>query len=170
MGKVRRDVGNPTAIQPSLGAIAEAQRAEWKIAYYERHASLAAEQVAGLSKWLTASLFAASSGGLLTLLNQSEKIGLPILAGGLFIAGLIFALLSATVNQEMYNRVSEPLLSLIAYWHEVKITGLTDTAKQKELDGSLTSSYRWSWIGPSLGWCSGFAFIGGTIFTAIGMK
>ena len=170
MAKVSKDVGHPTAVPPSLDAIAESQRAEWRIAFYERHASLAAEQVAGLSKWLTASLFAANSGGLITLLNQFEKIGFPIWAGSFFIGGLVFALLSATVNQELYNRIADPILNLIAYWQEVKITGIIKPDEHEELSASLKRGYRWSWAGPSLGWLSGVAFIGGTIFNAIGLK
>ena len=169
LAKVTRNIEQPTAISPSLDAVAQSQRAEWRIALYERHAALAAEQVTGLSKWLTASLFAANSGGLITLLNQSEKVVLPIWAGGFFIAGLIFALLSATANQELYNRASEPLLDLIGYWQEVKITGVTHLDEHEKIKESLKDAYRWSWIGPSLGWLSGLAFIGGTVFTAIGL-
>ena len=170
MGKVKKDVGKPTAIYPSLDAIAESQRAEWRISYYERHATLAADQVAGLSKWLTASLFAANSGGIITLLNQADKIELPLWAGGSFITGLILALLSATANQEFYNRVSDPLLNMIAYWQEVRITGISDSVQHEQISDQLSSSYRWTWVGPTLGWLSGFAFIGGTIFTAVGLS
>ena len=169
MSKASKDVGRPLAVKPSLDAIAESQRAEWRVEHYSRHFEIAADQVVGLSKWLVASLFAANSGGLLTLLNQADKIGLPLWSGGSFILGLVLALLSATANQEFYNRMSDPLIDMIEYWQEVRITGEPNKENQDKLEARMNAISRCTWIGPTLGWFSGISFIAGTVFISVGL-
>jgi len=169
MGKVRKHVGKVMAVEPNLEAIAQTERAELRMDIYRRHFEISVEQVTGLSKWITASLFAANSGGLLTLLNQAEHITLPLWSGGMFIGGIIFSLLSATANQEVYNRMSEPLGDMIAYWGEVRITGQQDMKVHDAIANRIRSYSRWAWTGPTLGWLSGITFIGGTIAVAVGL-
>jgi hypothetical protein len=170
MGVVKKELGSIATVKPIATSSAESQRAEVRIELYKRHFEISVDQVTGLSKWLTASLFAANSGGLLTILNQSQKVAYLGLSGGLFIAGLVLALLSATANQEIYNRMSDPLADMISHWHEVRITGRQNTEEHNAIAARMSKINRWLWIGPTVGWLSGLAFIAGTIVVAVGLR
>lgn len=170
MGGVKKEFGSIPTVKPISILSAETQRAEVRVELYKRHFEISVDQVTGLSKWLTASLFAANSGGLLTILNQSQKIAYLELSGGVFIAGLVLALLSATANQEIYNRMSDPLADMISYWHEVRITGSQNKEEHDKIAARMTKINRWLWIGPIVGWLSGVAFITGAVTIAVGLQ
>ncbi|MFM9977423.1 MAG: hypothetical protein ACKVOP_05170 [Sphingomonadaceae bacterium] len=131
---------------------------------------MAIEQVTGLSKWLTASLFAANSGGLLTIINQSDKLATAGLAGVCFIIGLVFALLSATANQEIYNRMASPLTGMVFYWGEVSISGAEDSEDHDKIATRINAVNKWIWLGAAIGWLSGLSFIVGVVTVALGLK
>ena len=170
MAKVQKKIGQVLGTPASLDAIQERERAEWKVETYLRHYELSIAEVTGLSKWLNGSLFAASSGGVLTVLNQSEKLADPMFSGLAFVSGLCFALLGATANQEHYNQISEPLLNLVSYWQEVKISGIADVEKQKTLETALSEKLRFTWFGPIFGWISGLSFVAGASLVAAGLS
>lgn len=170
MTKVKSEVGNTLNVEPAINSAADKERAVFRAERYKRNFEISVDQVTGLSKWLTASLFAANSGGLLTILNQSAKVPYLTIAGGLFIIGLILALLSATANQEIYNRMSEPLADMISYWNEVSITGSQSADDYDAIEAKIINLKRWFWIGPLVGWFSGIAFIAGTIAIAAGIR
>ena len=144
-------------------------RAEWKVDYYQKHHEIALDQLTGLSKWLTASLFTANSGGILTVLNQFEKVTSPREAALLFVSGLVFALLGAVANQNYSNKISRALPDAIFYWNEVKITGLTNSQRQNDIESSIHRTGERSWIGEVLGWLSGSMFVVGVIVFSISL-
>ncbi|MGB3738253.1 MAG: hypothetical protein WA948_02755 [Pontixanthobacter sp.] len=146
--------------EPSLETIDDIRRAEIRIDHYKLHFNIVAGQMTGLSKWLTASLFAINSAGIVTIISNSDKIHNLKIVGCLFVIGLLFALLNAAINQEIYNRLSEPLTEMIGYWGEVSISGQSDPNKLTAIDAKMTKLHEWSWLGPLFGWASGLAFIG----------
>lgn len=136
---------------------------------YVRSFEIAVDQVTGMSKWLTGSLFAANSGGVLTVLNTADKLTNPELCASLFSAGLVFALLGGTALQEVYNRLSEPLADLIEYWSEVEAGAPEDDDRHSEIAGRMNAIKRWFWTAPIPGWISGILFISASFSVAYGL-
>lgn len=91
-------------------------------------------------------------------------------AGILFILGIIASLLNATVNQEIYNRIAEPILYMVDYWFEVSITGEENEETHDKIEQKMKNIKKYSWIGPVMGWASGLLFIAGVINVAINLK
>ena len=147
----------------------EKKKAELKRARYQDHYDISVDQMTGLSKWLVTSIFTVNSGGLLTILNLAEKVQYAVMAGSCFVLGLILCLLSGAANQEVYSRATEPISDMIDYWGEVQITGLQDTEKHEAIADSFKSINKWMWVGPTLGWIAGLAFVGGSITIAFGL-
>lgn len=137
MGKVKD--GSKASPRPVYrgASIANSDLARIQKEVGERKFEIAVDQVTGMSKWLTASLFAANSGGLLTVLNTADKLSNPEVPGAMFAGGLIFALLSGTALQEIYNQMSEPLSDLIVYWSEVEAGANLNVEAQNEIIGRL---------------------------------
>lgn len=123
-----------------------------------------------MSKWLTGSLFAANSAGMITILNTADKLVMPAVPGCLFAAGLIFALLSGTAIQEIYNRLSEPLGELIEYWAEIEAGAPINTERQNDLIDRVRTIQKWGWAAPVPGWISGLLFVGGGFAIALGFN
>ncbi len=123
-----------------------------------------------MSKWLTASLFAANSGGVLTILNTADKLSTPEVSASLFASGLVFALISGTAIQEIYNQMSDPLADLVEYWAEVEAGLGIDIDKQNQILARLSKVSKWSWAAPVPGWISGLLFVGGAFAVALGFK
>ena len=170
MAKAKKEIGEivptthrRTELPNKLTAKVQREQAERKYA-------TAVEQVTNMAKWLTASLFAANSGGILTVLNTTEKLATPQLPGSLFATGLVFALLSGTALQEVYNRLSDPFGELIVFWAEVEAGKNLDMAKQKELVDEINQISKFSWLVPVPGWISGLLFIAAAFAIAFGFK
>ena len=89
-----------------------------RVARYKRHFDIATEQQTNIAKWLNASLFAINAGGVLTILNNSKALSDIQVSGLLFIFGIIASLLNAAINQEIYDRISDPIFEMIDYWSE----------------------------------------------------
>jgi hypothetical protein len=145
-------------------------RATLRVERHKRNYDIAVEQMTGISKWLNASLFAVNSGGILTVLNNSNNLNdikTPCL---LFIVGLFGCLFSAVANQEFYNRISEPLAEMISYWSEVSITGEEDSDLHDGIKAKMTKITKSAWVGPIFGWLSGLLFLAGAIAIAANMK
>jgi hypothetical protein len=136
---------------------------------YQRDFDISAEQVTGMSKWLTASLFAANSGGVLTVLNTADKLSNPATAATLFAGGLVFALLSGTAIQEFYNQVSDPLDDLIQYWSEIEEGQPENIDRFNEIVGRLSTIKKWTWTAPIPGWLSGVLFVAASFAVAYGL-
>lgn len=136
---------------------------------FEKKFDIAVDQVTGMSKWLTASLFAANSGGVLTVLNTAEKLSNPTIAGALFSFGLVGALLSGAALQEIYNRISDPLSELIVYWAEVEAGNPVDIDRQNQLLSDLKRTSKWTWLAPIPGWISGLLFVAAAFAVALGL-
>lgn len=167
MDKTRSDNGTVHPGDASLQGADEYRRVSYKLERYEKHLDLCVDQVTSLSKWLSASLFAVNSGGLLTLLNQSQSITNIQTPGILFISGIIFSLLSATINQEVYNRAATHLHSMINYWQEYQITYTHYAEQHDQIAAKLTNINRYMWLGPTTGWISGLAFVIGALIVGL---
>ena len=167
MAKASKDVGSVMPQNAGNPEVRFEDLSEFRAKYYERRYNLSLDQVVTTAKWLNASLFAVNSGGLLTVLNQVDKINNPHVAGLAFVAGLIFSLLSATANQEYYNRVGTPLLKLASYWESVRLGEPENEEVKISLEAEKEKVGKFTWVGPTLGWFSGGAFILGAAFIAI---
>lgn len=131
-----------------------------------RHEIFAAEQVASMAKWLTASLLAVNGGGAIAVFNHPHTAGHAWCAGIAFMLGIAFALLSGTGLQEFYNRVSDPLYELDKYWTRVSLTGVRDEAEEASLKQPVDKIHRLAFIPPMLGWISGVSFLVGAVLLA----
>ena len=149
-----------------VGSELDRHFATQKIARITREIEFTSDQVGSWSRWLTASLLAINGGGALATLNQAKVGDFSWCAGALFASGIIFALLSGTLLQELYNRRIGPVLECDEYWSEVKFTGARDNSREEVLDKQLKKVLRFSWVAPSLGWMSGILFLVGCYFLA----
>ncbi len=148
----------------------EIKRAKLKVERYKRNFNIVVDQQTNLAKWLNASLFAINAGGILTILNNSKALNDIQVSGILFIVGIIASLLNATINQEIYDRISKPILDMIDYWSEVSVTGQKDDKKHGEIEAKMKDISKWFWVGPVAGWLSGLLFIAGAINVACNLK
>ena len=135
--------------------------AERKIERIKREIEFAGEQVGSWSRWLTASLLAINGGGALATINQSQNIAFNWNAGIAFAAGIVSAILSGTLLQELYNRRITPILECDDYWIDVQFSGIRDLKNESELRDKLDRAQRFSPIAPLLGWASGLLFLAG---------
>ena len=141
----------------------------WRIEHYSRHYQVTVDQVTSLSKWLTASLLAVNSGGLVSLMSHADTISHSGWAAASFLLGLLFSLLGAVANQEIYNRMSEPIMEMLVYWQDVGATGQSDGQKHDLIAEKLRKISRWTFFGPVFGWVSGLAFFGGASAIALSL-
>lgn len=156
-----------------VAALLAASSVELKVASrtltnIDRHYKFIAEQVASFAKWLTASLLAVNGGGVLAALDAIKEKHDTTLPAGLFIAGIIFALLSGAALQEVYNQVSNNLETAYQYWCNVK-EGLSPRDAEQETKINKAENFwnRIAIIPPILGWISGALFLTGCIFMAL---
>lgn len=128
--------------------------------------TFAAEQVASMAKWLTASLLAVNGAGAIAVFNRAGAVNHSSAAGILFMLGIAFALLSGTALQEFYNREGDPLLALDKYWTRVSLTGVRDEEAEKNLRLPIDTLNRFAFIPPLFGWISGILFLVGAVLLA----
>lgn len=123
-----------------------------------RDQTFAAEQMAAFGKWLTASLLAVNGAGAIATLN-AERVGQhDFWAGGVYIAGVLFALLGAAGLQEVYDRRSKPLIEYDKYWLAVSFSGKRDEEAERALKDAIGAAGRFALLAQLLGWLSGLLF------------
>ena len=170
MSAFKKDVGNPIEPAPRQVHLHPSEIARIQKERQLRSLELAEDQVTSMAKWLTGSLFAANSAGVITVLNAADKLASPTAPAALFACGLVFALLSGTVLQGIYNSISDPLSDLVQYWAEVEAGAELDQARQAEIVARVDSVTRWSWTAPIPGWISGFLFVGASFAVVFVLK
>lgn len=170
MSKVKNDAAKVIDSVPRIVVLPQKEVAKIQKDRQQRSLDVAVDQVTGMAKWLTASLFAANSAGVITVLNSANKLSDPTIPASLFSAGLILALLSGTVIQEIYNRLSDPLADLVEYWAEIEAGAPMDQERQEKICGRVEAISKWSWTAPVPGWISGVLFVGASFAVAFGFK
>lgn len=136
--------------------IKKAQRQALKM---RRAYDLTAEQAVSWSKWLSASLLGINGAGALGVLSAAEKLHLPQLSGGLFVLGIVWAMLSGWGLQVIYLRQNTVAESAETFWLEVEDAGEVDEEKRSKLKAEESKALKWSWVPPTLGWLSGITFV-----------
>ena len=129
----------------------------------EAHAASANDQLVKTSNWLNASLLAVNGGGAIAVLNGAEHIGGRGAAGAVFVVGIVFALLSASMIQAVIAKQQGPLEIWIGYWRGVEYSGVRDDESEVKLAAPITIWEKRAWIAPALGWVSGALFVVGAI-------
>lgn len=124
------------------------------------------ETTVGLAKWLLASLLAINGGAALAVLS-SDKISDPALPAGLFVGGVIGALLNGVLQQYLGMRHTQKMGGVIGYWLWVATTGERIETTEEEhkalgrrmmIHGQLTAVP---------GWISGLLFVAGSIVAGL---
>lgn len=170
MSRAKKNVGDVAGDQPREVALPTTEIGRIQKERQERSFALAADQMTSMARWLTASLFAANSAGAITVLNAADKLANPTCPAILFAIGLVFALLSGTLLQEIYNRWSDPLGDLVEFWAEVEAGAPLDQVRKAEIVGRVDAVTKWAWTAPIPGWFSGLLFVAGTFAVALGFK
>jgi len=118
------------------------------------------EQVASASKWLTASLLAVNSAGLIAAVGSGllEEEKFPAL---LFVLGAGAALCSGVAMQEFYNNISPVLRFKEAYWLRVRQRGSRSSALERRM--VRRTSTPWSLAPPLFGWLSAILWLAGAV-------
>lgn len=134
----------------------------------ERDHKFAEQELATHARWLTASLFAANSAGIIAVVNA--KLGAAgIYAGIIFVIGICAAMLSGYALQTFYNGQMDYLHSAERYWFLVKIGDPRNEEEEGRLNDKLTGANRWQFVAPLIGWISGILFLGGALATGYAM-
>lgn len=128
----------------------------------------AEQELATHARWLTASLFAANSAGIIAVVNG--KLGASgMLPALIFVVGIGAALLSGYALQLIYGGHTSYLSEAGKYWFFVQIGDARDAEAESALSVALRRVNYWNWTAPLLGWVSGLLFLGGAIVTGLAM-
>jgi hypothetical protein len=120
-------------------------------------------------RWLMASLLAINGGACLALLNNSDvDLKFRIIASGIFIFGILMALLVAVFGQHSIQRTLGPLQKQIGYWMTVASDGERLAAYETELNDELLGSAKIGIASRVSGWLSAGAFLCGVITAGYG--
>lgn len=165
LSKVHREIGRVAneleTFDPSKIAHLEAFNAA-NLEILETEYKFCSEQVSSWAKWLTASLLVINSGALLAALN-SDEINARGLAASIFVAGVVTALLSGTVLQEIYNRHGDLVRAQWVEFKKFEAGFSLDQAKLSELSDKHSWWERIAPIAPILGYLSGCFFVAGAL-------
>lgn len=124
-------------------------------------------QIVSVSGWLSASLFAINGGAALATLSAFDRLDAPRWALSAFAAGLMAAMLSGVLIQQILGAMSAPVEALIQYWREAEATGQADGDAYDILARALNGVRRWQWTAPACGWLAAVLFlVGGAVLTA----
>ncbi|QHD65766.1 hypothetical protein GS397_00890 [Sphingobium yanoikuyae] len=134
----------------------------------ERDHKFAEQELATHARWLTASLFAANSAGIIAVVNAKLGAG-GIWAGMIFTLGVCAAMLSGYALQLIYSGQMDYLHSAERYWFLVKIGDPRDEAEEANLNDQMARANRWQFAAPLIGWISGVLFLGGAMATGYAM-
>jgi hypothetical protein len=121
-------------------------------------------------RWLMATLLAINGGACLAVLNQDQMdLEHKLAAAGLFILGLLMALLVAVFGQHSVQKTLGPLQKQIGYWMTVVDDGDRDEAIENELNAELKASARIGFAARVSGWLAAMAFIVGVVVAGYGL-
>lgn len=115
------------------------------------------------ARWLTASLLAVNGGGAIAALNIVEKLTRPGLVGGLFVAGLMAAMLSGYLLQHFNYGAVDLLANRAAYWAVVGERGTRDPETEGPMDDAQSRFNRLALCAPLAGWLSAMLFLAACI-------
>lgn len=118
-------------------------------------------QVVSVSGWLSASLFAINGAAALATLSAFDRLDAPRWALSAFSGGLIAAILSGVLIQQLLTATAAPVEALIQYWREAEATGRASGDTYDGLARNLQAVQRWNWTAPASGWLSGLLFLAG---------
>jgi hypothetical protein len=122
-------------------------------------------------RWIMATLSAINGGACVAILNQDGmNISSKLLASGLFVGGLLMALLVAVFGQHSVQRCLLPLQRQIGYWMTVASDGERDEAFETELNEELKTSARIGMGGRVSGWLAAICFISGVVVAGFGLS
>lgn len=82
------------------------------------------ETATGIGKWILTSLLAINGAAAIATWNSTLEVGPKLAASGLFIAGILAALLCGAFQIRQVTRVAKPLGNAIGYWISVQADGL----------------------------------------------
>ncbi len=134
--------------------------AELAAATHSRDFLLEAHQDA--YKWLTASLLAINSGGILATLNATSGLAqFRVAAGLLFYLGMMAALLSQYLSQRAGRLTMAPLGALMGYWISVVHSGEHSQEMWEKLNEDLQDSVKKALSTQIAGWASAILFSAG---------
>ena len=121
-------------------------------------------------KWLMASLLAVNGGACLAVMDASElTIGFRLASMGLFVFGIMTALLIAVFGQHSVQSSFVPLQKLIGYWMTVVDDGERMEEMEEEIGDELKRSARIG-VGTRIaGWVSALAFLAGIVTAGLGL-
>lgn len=121
-------------------------------------------------RWIMATLSAINGGGCLAILNSDQiEISHKITSSGLFVGGVLMALLVAVFGQHSVRKSLVPLQQQIGYWMTVSRDGERDDAIEKELADDLRKCVRIGIAGRVSGWLAAVAFVSGVIVAGNGL-
>ena len=123
--------------------------------------ALIAGEASHQSRWLSGSLLLINSAGLGAFLNSSTQNKFNFLLGSPFALGVVFALLSGVILQEVYNNMSMPMLNNRNYWINVRCGAERDPDIELQLKHALENGLVYSKWAPISGWVSGLLFVPG---------
>lgn len=122
-------------------------------------------------RWIMATLSAINGGACAAILNQDGMgISSKLLASGLFVGGLLMALLVAVFGQHSVQSCLLPLQRQIGYRMTVASDGERDEAIERDLNNELKISARIGMGSRVSGWLAAIFFISGVVVAGFGLS
>lgn len=130
----------------------------------------AVTQMAGMIRWIIASLLVVNSGALIAVMN-TQAIGLKgkLWAGSLFALGLCGAFLTAYTNVRSARKFIPEISELIGLYSNTEFSGERDIEREKALHKKIDANDRSSVVSDALAWLSLLFFIAGLIVAAMNL-
>lgn len=121
-------------------------------------------------RWIMATLLAVNGGACLAILNHDAiHTTFRLVASGLFIGGLLMALLVAVFGQHSVQKSLGPLQKQIGYWMTVAADGEREEKFESDLNDELKVSARIGMWGRMAGWAAVLCFILGVVIAGYGI-
>lgn len=109
----------------------EGSRLELEFALKLRDSTLA--EMMATSRWVLTSLALLNSGGAVALLGMEQPGPFKAWAGGLFVTGILLALLTGQLSNHALKRLLPKIAESAGYWLSVVVDGERDEDLEKKL-------------------------------------
>lgn len=121
-------------------------------------------------RWIMATLSVMNGGACLAILDQDKlDAETTLVASGLFVIGILMALLVAVFGQHSIQKSLVPLQKQIGYWMTVVEDGERDEGLEGQLNDELRSSVTIGWASRISGWLAAMAFVSGACVSGYGL-
>lgn len=127
----------------------------------ERQEEFFRQEMATVSRWLTASILAVNGAGAIAAFNADQSGRRYWIAGVLFIAGVLCGLLSGVSIQEIYKRYSDTLSDAWDYQISLVSGKPIDVERQHRHQKQIAIISKFAWVPPLIGWVGGVLFVVG---------